>query len=211
MNTPFSRARAQVLFALAALLAGPALAQTDSASGLPADRLDAAQPEGADFIDEEITVRGGVPLRQFRLEMEAARQEVIDTYNEINSSSDNDIVCRNERPTGTRMRQRVCRSRAQEQADAVAASEFLRSLLGTAGNFRGPAGDPPPPGGPQLNALIGTSTSRNDAGIRAATSRQEIDAELRQLQRENRRLYRAVVKFLDAEQEYLEARREAMQ
>lgn len=181
------------LLSLAVLFGGQAAAQPDpGADGPP---------------DEEITVRGRKPLSQYRIELEEARQDVIRIYNDINSSDDNDIRCKDEAPTGTRMRQRVCRSAAQSRADAAAARNFLNSLLYTSGNFfsQGPT---PEAGGAQINALVGAAEARTDGALTTEMSRALIDKELKELQRTSRRLYRAVVKYLDLAEEYENARRE---
>jgi hypothetical protein len=176
---------------------GPAVAQLGSAADLSSDDELAVNPP-----DEEITVRGQKPLRQYRLELEEARQDIIRIYNDLNRTSDNDIRCKDESPTGTRMRQRVCRSNAQSRADAATARGFLDSLLLTSGNFSSGT----EPGGPQINALVGTAAARTDGAITTELNRDEIDKELKELQRSSRRLYRAVVKYLDLQDEYNRAR-----
>lgn len=184
------------LFGLAVLF-GQALAQPDSAADVSPDNLETVNPP-----DEEITVRGRKPLSEYRAEIEEARQDIIRIYNEANSRDDNDIRCKDEAPTGTRMRQRVCRSAAQDRADARTAQGFLTSLLFTSGNFFSET----EPGGPQINALVGAAEARTDGAVTTEMSRAEIDKELKELQRENRKLYRAVVKYLDLQDEYDRAR-----
>ena len=194
------RAFVQLSFAFALVgltvaFSGPVLAQAD---GAPA--------AGSTETPEEITIVGGRPLSEYRLEVEEARLELVDVYNEANSSDANDVTCRNERVTGTRMPQRVCRSKAQSDAEASASMNFLRSLTHSAGNFRSPAGSPPLPGGPQLNASIGAATAQSSAEVLSAESRAAIEAELETLRKENRQVYRAIVKYLEAEDEYNRAR-----
>jgi hypothetical protein len=181
------------LFGLAAVLSGRALAQSDST----ADRLE-APTEGP----EEITVRGRKSLSEYRLDLAAAREEIVEAYNAANSSDDNDVTCRNERPTGTRMPQRVCRSNAQSEAEANASRAFLRALTHSAGNFRSET----LPGGPQVNASIGAAVAQSDEVTLSAESRAQIEAELERLKKEDRQVYRAVVKYLELEDEYNRAR-----
>jgi hypothetical protein len=76
-------------------------------------QADAAKPGAASSEPvEEVTVQGRKTLTQYRLEIEQARDEVFRLYNEANEGTDNDIKCRAEQPTGSRMRQQVCRSEA---------------------------------------------------------------------------------------------------
>ena len=66
---------------------------------------------------------------------------------------------------------------------------------------------PPPPGGPQVNAAIGTGVAQGDEVAGSADSRAKIE-ELERLQRENRRLYRAALKYVELEDEYNGAHKE---
>jgi len=196
------RSLSLVLVGLAAALTGQAYAQPDSASSAGSAEPPELGPADTPF-DEEITVRGGRTLRDLRLEVEAARQDIIKVYNEVNSNDRNDITCRQERLTGSRMPKTICRSKAQDEADALAGREFLRALLMSAGRFHDPSGEVPI--GPQVNALLGTSGARINGVALEEMSRAEIDKELKQLQRENRRLYRAVRRYLDARDTYEQA------
>ena len=193
MRAFVQRPLAFTISALAVALAGPVLAQNAS-GGAPAD--------GSTEAPEEITIVGGRPLSEYRLELEEARLALVDAYNEANSSDANDVTCRNERATGTRMPQRVCRSKAQSDAEASASMNFLRSLTHSAGNFRSATA----PGGPQLNASIGAAAAQSSAEVLSAESRAAIEAELETLKKENRQVYRAVVKYLELEDEYNRAR-----
>jgi hypothetical protein len=74
---------------------------------------------------EEIVVRGK-PLNRYRAEIELARDEMIRIFNEANEDDDNDVRCRYEAPTGSRIPQRVCFSAAQDRASANAALDFLQ-------------------------------------------------------------------------------------
>ena len=193
MRAFVQRPLAFAISALAVALAGPVLAQ--NASG-------GAAADGSTEAPEEITIVGGRPLSDYRLELEEARLALVDAYNEANSSDANDVTCRNERATGTRMPQRVCRSKAQSDAEASASMNFLRSLTHSAGNFRSATA----PGGPQLNASIGAAAAQSSAEVLSAESRAAIEAELETLKKENRQVYRAVVKYLELEDEYNRAR-----
>jgi hypothetical protein len=78
---------------------------------------------------EEVIVRGGKSLSQWRLEVYRAQDELVALFNELNEGEDNDVRCRNEVPTGTRIPQRVCWSHAQDRAGAAGARQFLNSLV----------------------------------------------------------------------------------
>jgi hypothetical protein len=78
---------------------------------------------------EEVIVRGGKPLSQWRLEVHEAQDELFKLFNEVNEGEDNDLRCRDEAPTGTRIPQRACWSHAQEKAGAAGARMFLNELL----------------------------------------------------------------------------------
>ena len=67
---------------------------------------------------EEIVVIGGKTLSQYRLELEQAHDELIELFNEVNEGQDNDVRCRDESPTGTRIPQRACWSQAEDRAGA---------------------------------------------------------------------------------------------
>jgi hypothetical protein len=206
---------ALAMVGLATVLSGRALAQADSVPGSAsaeseaaaagASQTDAAQPPQE---IEELTIRGRKPLAQYRLELDQAREDIVKIYNEANSNNDNDLVCRDERPTGSRIPHRVCRSVAQDKADARGAKDFLDALFRSAGSYQGPQGPAgPPPGGAQVNALIGTGDAQNDAATKGAAAVADVGAELERLKKENRQLYRAFVKYVELQKEYDEARK----
>ena len=147
---------------------------------------------------EEVTVREQKSSSEYRRELEQAREELIQIYNEENSGEDNDITCRNERQTGTRTTQRVCRSNGQSRAEADAAHGFLESLLLGSGDAPG--------GGAQVNAAIGTAVAQSEGVAGGEESRASVDEELQRLQRENQRLYQAAAKYVELEDEYNRAR-----
>jgi hypothetical protein len=180
---------------LAAVLSGRALAQTDSARNAPS----------ADAV-EEITVEGRKTLSQYRLEIEQARDEVFRIYNEANRGTDNDITCRAERPTGSRMRQQVCRSEAESRAQAAAAESFLKGLLRSAGNWNEAIGFVAPPPDTQVVADIDTGTAQGAGQTGEADALAAFEQEWNRLLSENRQLFRAVVKYSELQAEYDRAR-----
>lgn len=116
---------------------------------------------------EDVVVRGKA-LSRYRLELEEAREELIDVYNEENSGDDNDVVCRDERPTGSRMPQRVCRSKAETEAESAAARAFLNGLVIGTGQ----------PEGGAINATVAAVGGAADVVSRTAQSRAEIERNL---------------------------------
>ncbi|HJR70048.1 MAG TPA: hypothetical protein VKA43_08420 [Gammaproteobacteria bacterium] len=198
MRAFVQRPLALAIVGVAAVFSGQVLAQSESApDGASAGR--AEEPE-------EITIQGERTLEQYRVELEAAREDLVAAYNEANSSDANDITCRNERATGTRMPQRVCRSNAQSEAEAKASLDFLRALTHSAGGFRSEPGGPVLAGGPQINASIGAAVAQGEGELLSAESRAVIEAELERLKKEDRRVYRAAVKYLELQDEYDRAR-----
>jgi hypothetical protein len=97
------------LVSFAVILSGPVLAQS------------AEEPE-------EIIVRAK-PLNRYRAEIELARDEMIRLFNEANEGDDNDVRCRYDVPTGSRIPVRVCFSAAQDRASAGAARDLLNGLF----------------------------------------------------------------------------------
>ena len=188
MRALVQRPLAVATVAIAVLLASRALAQADSAPN--------AEPV------EEITVEGQKTLTQYRLEIERARDEVFRLYNAANKGTANDVTCRAERPTGSRMRQEVCRSEAEMKAQASAAYNFLTALFGSAGNYNEPGGFP----GTQVVANIGTGEAQGDAQTGQADALTQFEAEWKRLLSEDRELYRAVVKYSELQTEYDRAR-----
>jgi hypothetical protein len=138
--------------------------------------------------------------------MEQAREEIVEVFNELNDDSDNDVVCRNERPTGSRMPIRVCRSVAESRAEARAAKDFLNALTLNAGTYTGGL-----PEGAQVNAGSGTAAAQTQGVAGGADARATLEKELLRLMGESRQLYRAVVKYVELENEYKTAREEAKQ
>lgn len=187
---------ALAIVSFAAIASGQALAQ----SAAPAEDV------------EEVTVRGRKTLEQHRLDLAQAREDIVEAYNEANSSDDNDITCRNERPTGSRVPQRVCRSNAQSAAEANASRDLLRAFTHSAGRYTTPAvAGQTPEVLPQVNASIGAAAAQGEGEMLSAESRAAIEQELERLQKENRKVYRAVVRYLELEDEYNRARGVAAQ
>ena len=204
-----------VVMSLAVILAGRAAAQSNTAPAAPAENnLEAAAVDalvssangGADEQPDEITVQGKKnELGRYRVEMMKARDKIVDVFNKVNSSNDNDVTCRTEKPTGSRMGHSVCRSKAEDAADAAAARGMLDSLLrSSGGHYTGP--QVAAASVAQVNALAGTSRSRQEGAAGEEEARAKLEAELKKMMAENRELFRAVVKYVEARDDYNEAR-----
>jgi len=193
MRVFVQRPLAFAIVSLAAVLSGRALAQSDAANPTEAP--------------EEITVRGQKSLTQYRVELEEAREELVQIYNEENSNDANDVTCRDEQPTGSRMPQRVCRSNAQSKSEASAARWFLNSLTTSAGRSEGGVGESFAGSG-QSGAAVGTGVAQADRMAGDAAARAEVEKELERLKKENRRVYRAALKFIELQDEYNKARQD---
>jgi len=179
----------------AALLSSRALAQADSAPAATA-----AEPT------EEITVRGQRSLAEYRVELERQRDEIFRMFNEANEGNDTDIRCKKEQPTGSRTRQTVCRSNAENRQDAAAAKGFLGSLLQNAGLYITNSMIVPNGGDTQLNSNIGTQNAQDAAAAGETDALAKFELEWKRLLTENQPLYQAVVKYVEIENDYNRAR-----
>jgi len=149
---------------------------------------------------DEITVRGGKTLGEYRLELERARDEVFRRFNEANKGDDTDIACNDEQPTGSRMRQNVCRSAAENRADANSARDFLNALLISAGNYV--TGVPNSPPGSLINSTIATGVAQADGVTGQGDALAKFEQEWNRLLRDDQDFYRAVVEYVELENQY---------
>ena len=190
MRALVQRPLAFAVLGLAAVLPVRVLAQAAAPAAAPSEPV------------EEVTVQGRKTLTQYRLEIEQARDEVFRLYNEANEGKDNDITCRAEQSTGSRVRQQVCRSEAENKAHASAAFDFLTGLFRSAGNFNEPGALP----GTQVVANIDTGEAQGNGQTGQADALAQFEAEWRRLLSENRELFRATVKYAELQDEYDRAR-----
>ena len=93
-----------------------------------ADAQDAATTESATEAPEEVVVRGK-RLVDFRVAVETARMRAYDIFNEINSTNDFDVHCKDEIRHFSRAKQRVCRARFEERISEQAGKDYFDSLL----------------------------------------------------------------------------------
>jgi hypothetical protein len=162
------------------------LALASFAATLPG-RVLAQPPEET----EEIIVRAK-PLDRYRTEIELARDEMIKLFNEANEDDDNDVRCRYEAPTGSRIPQRVCFSAAQDRASAKGAHDFLTALTLGAGSV-------------SQGAATGIGEAQNAAG-KESRAMVEFEEEWRRVMGTHQQFYEAVVKYRELENEFNSAR-----
>jgi hypothetical protein len=153
----------------AAILSGPLLAQT-------------TQPP------EEIVVRAK-PLNRYRAEIEVARDEMISLFNEANEGDDNDVRCRYEAPTGSRIPRRICFSASQDRVSANAGRDFLQAL------GRGDI---------TASGTLGIGSGQNASGGDRAMV--EFENEWRRVMGTDQQFRAAVVKYRELENEFDRAR-----
>jgi hypothetical protein len=138
---------------------------------------------------EEIIVRAK-PLNRYRAEIELARDEMIRLFNDANEDDDNDVRCRYEAPTGSRIPQRVCFSAAQDRASAGAASALLRGVL--------------------VNDVVAGVSGVQNAVSEESHAWVEFEKEWRRLMSTNLQFQAAVVKYRELENEFDRARGETI-
>jgi hypothetical protein len=124
---------------------------------------EAIQPPGD---VEEVIVRGGKSLSQWRREVFQAQDELVELFNELNEGEDNDVRCRDEVPTGTRIPQRVCWSHAQDRASATGARNFLTALVLSTGS-----------GGGRSSAQTAASQAQGNTAAQARIAEVRFDEE----------------------------------
>jgi hypothetical protein len=76
---------------------------------------------------DEVIVRGK-RLAEFRVEVQLARERAYAIFNEINSTDDFDVTCREEMRTGTRLERTVCAARFEGRVSRRAAQDYLATM-----------------------------------------------------------------------------------
>jgi hypothetical protein len=171
------------LVSFAAVLSGRAIQPAEEAIQPPEDI-------------EEVIVRGGKTLSQYRLELEQAQDELLQLFNELNLGQDNDVRCRNEVPTGSRIPERVCRSHAEERGEANGARQFLSALFFGAGRSSGGsrAG--------QVNSEVGMGQALSNAVREGRRAEDQFQAEWGRVLGANRELYEAALEYAELKEEF---------
>jgi hypothetical protein len=116
---------------------------------------------------------------------------MIRLFNEANEGDDNDVRCRYEAPTGSRIPVRVCFSAAQDRASADAARDFLQALHLSSGSAARGA------------EAIGSAQNAASDESRAIDG---FEKEWRRVMGTNQQFHAAVVKYRELENEFDRAR-----
>jgi hypothetical protein len=198
---------------LAVVLSDRAAAQSNPApSDAQGNRLESAAVDAlvsnATETPDEVTVHGqrnADELGKYRLKMTQARDKIVEVFNRVNSDNDNDVKCRAEKPTGSRLSHSVCRSKAEDSANAAAAKGMLDSLVLSTGNHVTNQAYVNPPGAVAAST-VGVSSSRQEGVSAEQAARANLEAEMKTLMEQNRQLYRAVVEYVEAKDNYNKAR-----
>lgn len=69
-----------------------------------------------------------VSLRELRKEMDKAQKRFLTLYNKVNRDSDQQLSCGDSAPTGTRLTQHSCSTRAQTRASEEMARNYLGAM-----------------------------------------------------------------------------------
>jgi hypothetical protein len=104
-------------------------AAVDDSTRQPPAAADDPAPQPPAAVDDEVIVRGQTRA-DLRLQIKLAEDAVFARFNEINSSDDFDIHCRDEMPLGSRIPRRVCQANFWRDAQADAGTETVRQLQG---------------------------------------------------------------------------------
>jgi hypothetical protein len=184
-----------ILPVLAALCANGAHAQST-----------AATPTGAQSAEalDEVIVRGR-QIGELRIKVQEAREHAYAIFNEINSSNDFDIFCKDERKYHSRATKRVCQARFESRISAAAAKEYIAALGWTCGPST-------PDGFIDTQACMFAGTGQNARSRAQAVEGQappmheRMNDEILRLANEDERFAQAILDFYAAQQRYDEAR-----
>lgn len=85
-----------------------------------------AQAEQAPMLMEEVIVLGSKPLVELKLEFYRAEDELYDLFNSFNTNDDFEVRCYREATVGTRIKQRVCRTKLYRELMARASQRMMQ-------------------------------------------------------------------------------------
>lgn len=185
-SRPFSIWFETSLYAeVAALIVFTALSLSEVAA--QSDAATADEPDPAAEPIEEITVVGERLLRDLRLDVQAARENVYGLFNSLNSNEEFDIHCDDAARTGTRMVERVCRPEFVDDATSAAAKWYqtFQKLGGWGSGFQ---------------------MAQAEMAVVPLKERQ-LATEVQRLAHENREFRRAISEYQAVERRYEEVRR----
>jgi hypothetical protein len=185
-----------ILPALTALSANASNAQSADATSRGAQRAEAP---------EEVIVRGR-QIGELRIAAQDAREHAYAIFNEINSTDDFDVLCKDERKYHSRATKRVCRARFESRISAEAAKEYFATMGWTCQPAAGSAlfidTQACMFSGPGVNA---TARARAVEG-QAPPLHERMNDEILRLANENEAFAQAILDFYEADRRYKEAR-----
>lgn len=153
---------------------------------------------------EEVVVRGR-QVGELRAEMLRAREHAYGIFNEINSTNDFDVICRDETRYFSHAKTRVCRPRFETRISGQAAKEFLSTLTARC--------QPDEAGGaiPWQSCMfsgVGQMAKSNAQAVegQAPPLQQRMNDEILRLAQTDERFGQAILDFFDASQRYDAAR-----
>lgn len=194
--TPMIRLPVLVFCACGALWVGPAASQEPA---IPGQTL--AEVEGRS-------------MRELRRDMRRAQERFTDLYNTLNQDRDQQIVCNDSAATGTRLTRRNCMTRAQQEARARDAVDFLAAAdlaAGVEAGLDGGAADLGPVGQSVRASSPVSETPRRyitgQANTPVETSRDAYNANMERLLFEHAELYQAYEEYVEARRRFEAAQR----
>ncbi len=152
---------------------------------------------------EEVVVRGR-RLTELRAQVQKTRENAYAIFNEINSTDDFDVHCREESQVFTRVRQRVCRAQFEERISGAAAKEYMATLTWTC---------PPDARGSFTQECLFSGYGQRAADrartveAEAPTLHDRMNDEMQRLAEEDPRFAQAILEFYEASQQYDAARK----
>lgn len=153
-------------------------------------------------------------LRELRRDMRRAQERFTDLYNTLNQDRDQQIVCDDSAATGTRLTRRTCTTRAEQEArardavDYLAAADLAASLdTGLTGGAAepGPVGQSLQAGNPNPETPRRYITGQADTSV--GTSRDAYSANMERLLSEHPELRQAYEEYVEARRRFEAAQR----
>lgn len=153
---------------------------------------------------EEVVVRGR-QIGELRAAVERAREAAYALFNELNSSNDFDILCREETRYFSHAKTRVCRARFEDRISSQAAKEYMSTLFARC--------PPDSDGAIQWQTCmfngVGQAAKSNAQAVegQAPAMHDRLNDEIVRVANENDEFARAILDVYEADRRYDEARK----
>lgn len=153
-------------------------------------------------------------LRELRRDMRRAQDRFTDLYNSLNQDRDQEVVCENSAATGTRLTRPTCMTRAEQEArardavDYLAAADLAASVdagLDGGAAESGPVGQSLRASNPNPETPRRYMTGQADPS--SAVSRDAYNANMERLLSEHPELYQAYEEYVEARRRFEAAQR----